>query len=276
MTPPLLEVDLSAAYAEGPEALTGVRFSVTRGEIFGIAGPSGSGKSTLALVLLGLLGLRGGRVSGRLCFEGRGLTGLREHEWRSLRGREIAFVPQSPMTALNPALSLESHFREAWRAHSREPWQSVRSVVMRSMCDLGLPADDRFLRRLPQQVSVGQAQRVLIAMSVLHQPKLLIADEPTSALDPESQAGILDLFRRLRVSSGVAAVYISHDIRSLATLADRVGILNNGRLIRTGPAEEVLGSPVLPGHTPLVDGPVGDGQQIRLLGPHSQCCARRS
>jgi len=216
--------------------LEGVAFSIAPGEIFGLIGRSGSGKSTIALALLRLLELRGGRVRGALRFCGRDLLACDARTLRAIRGQEIALVPQSPMSALNPALRIQTQLREAWRAHRAEPWDFARERVRELLADMALPTSDDFLRRYPRQLSVGQAQRVAIAMAILHGPKLLIADEPTSALDPASQNEILDLFARLNRQLGMAILYISHDLASVARLCETAAVLEGGRLIDCGPA----------------------------------------
>lgn len=229
MSSPLLSVDLSVDYRTKPGALEGVRFDIEAGEAFGLVGESGSGKSTIALALLRLVEMRGGRARGSLLFEGRDLLALPERELQRIRGRRMAMVPQSPVAALNPALRLEAQLREAWSLHAREPWRQARPRVRDLLARMGLPADDAFLRRYPHQVSVGQAQRVLIAMAVLHRPALLIADEPTSALDPASAREILALFARLNLQDSMALLYISHDVASVDALCSRVGMLAGGR-----------------------------------------------
>jgi ABC-type glutathione transport system ATPase component len=220
-----------------------VKFEIFPGEIFGLVGDSGSGKSTIALAILRLLDTRGGSVSGSILFDDRNLIPCRESELRQLRGRRIALVPQSPLSAFNPALRIEAHFREAWRAHATSSWQAARSQVLELLRRMELPADDAFLRRYPHQVSVGQAQRILIAMALLHRPALLIADEPTSALDPNSHRGIIELLARLNREFDMAILYISHDLASVAALCTRVGVLHQGRLVASGPAAAILERP---------------------------------
>jgi peptide/nickel transport system ATP-binding protein len=231
MSAPLLSVRISVDYPEKPGALEDVAFEIEEGEIFGLAGPSGAGKSTIALAILRLLEMRGGRVRGRILFGGSDLMVCRERDLRRIRGREIALVLQSPIAALNPALRLETQFREAWRAHSAVPWAEAKPAVGALLCRMALPEDDAFLRRYPRQMSVGQAQRVVIAMAVLHKPRLLIADEPSSALDAASRAEILDLFRRLNREQGTAILYISHDLSSMAELCHRSAVLHPGGLV---------------------------------------------
>jgi ABC-type glutathione transport system ATPase component len=238
----LLSINLSVDYRNKQGVLRDVAFEILPGEAFGLVGASGSGKSTIALAILRLLEMRGGSARGSIVFEGRELLTCREKEMRWVRGRRIGLVPQSPASALNPALRLETHLREAWRAHSAQPWKEARISVRQLLRRLELPADDAFLRRYPHQVSVGQAQRVLIAMAVLHRPALLIADEPTSALDTSAQREILGLLRGLNREFAMAALYISHDLASVAAFCQRVGVLDGGRLADCGPAETVIGA----------------------------------
>ena len=237
----LLRVNLQAGYGANP-VLNDVSFEVSRGEILGLVGASGAGKSTLVLSLLGLLPWRGGYVSGEVLFETRNLLALREKELRALRGRRIAFVPQSPMTALNPAISLERHFREAWKAHEHRRGQPFRARVETLLCEMQLPSGPEFLSRRAGQISVGQAQRVLIALALLHQPSLIIADEPTSALDPLTQMQIIDLLSELNQRHGMALVYISHDLTSLMRLADRIAVLDSGRIVEDLPVGSFAGA----------------------------------
>jgi len=228
MSAPLMSVRISVDYPQKQCAIQNVAFDIEAGEIFGLAGPSGAGKSTIALAILRLLEMRGGKVRGRILFDGRDLMNCGERELRRIRGREIALVLQSPIAALNPALRLESQIREAWRTHSEVSWGNAKSMVRALFRRMELPEDDGFLRRYPAQISVGQAQRVVIAMAVLHQPRLLIADEPSSALDPRSRAEILDLFRTLHRDQGAAILYISHDIASIGELCHRSAVLQPG------------------------------------------------
>jgi ABC-type glutathione transport system ATPase component len=239
----LLSVKLHVDYPGKPAALDGVEFEILPGEIFGLVGESGSGKSTITLAILRLLDTRGASARGSLLFQGRELMNCKERELRCVRGHQIALVPQSPMSALNPVLRLETQLREAWRAHSATPWRSVRRQVQDLLCSIDLPADDAFLRRFPHQVSVGQAQRVLIGMAVLHRPALLIADEPTSALDPGSQREILALLRRLNQQYGTAILYISHDIASVKELCERICVLRAGRVVDCRSVMSLLDAP---------------------------------
>jgi peptide/nickel transport system ATP-binding protein len=235
---PLLRVRLSAGYS-GSRVLRDLAFELERGEILGLVGSSGAGKSTLVLSLVGLLPWRGGRVSGEVAMAGRNLLTLPEKDLRQIRGRSVALIPQSPMTALNGAISLQSHFREAWRAHEKSGRGPMLERVRELMTEVQLPAADAFLRRRPSQISVGQAQRVLIALALLHRPALIIADEPTSALDPVTQLQIVDLLRNLNRRHGTTLLYISHDLISVIRLCDRIAVLDKGTIVESLPAGEI-------------------------------------
>jgi ABC-type glutathione transport system ATPase component len=226
----LLRVALQASYA-GTAVLRDVRFQLERGEVLGLVGTSGAGKSTLVQSLLGLLPWRGGRVTGEVLLSGQNLLALRGRELRKLRGLEIALIPQSPMTALNAAISLQTHFSEAWRAHQKSGCAALAERLQSLLAEVQLPSNPEFLRSRPSQISVGQAQRVLIALALLHQPALIIADEPTSALDPVTQTQIVDLLKRLNRLHGTTLLYISHDLISVLQLSDRIAVLDAGTIV---------------------------------------------
>ena len=213
----LLEARFSVDYPNKAGVLRNVELEMHEGEILGLVGESGSGKSTIALALLGLLDHKGGAVNGEILFDGRDLLQLRAREMRHIRGREIGLVLQSPIASLNPALRIGTQIAEAWRAHNPEAklWKE-RALELFDL--VSLPAEDGFLDRYPRQLSVGQAQRVLIAMAILHRPRLLIADESTSALDAITQSEILALFQRLNRELNMAMLFISHDLLSVASV----------------------------------------------------------
>jgi len=152
-------------------------------------------------------------------------------------------VLQSPLSSLNPALRIRTQLREAWRAHAVGNGAECEQAIRAGLENVSLPSTDEFLRKYPSQMSVGQAQRVLIAMAILHRPALLIADEATSALDVITQAEILALFRDLNRQTGMAILYISHDLASVADICDRIAILHKGEIVECGPTEEVLSRP---------------------------------
>lgn len=238
----LLQARFSVDYPNKPAVLRGVELEMDKGEILGLVGESGSGKSTVALALLRLLDHKGGVVSGEVLFDGRDLLQLRAGEMRHIRGREIALVLQSPIASLNPALRIGTQIAEAWRAHNPEAklWKE-RALELFDL--VSLPAEEGLLDRYPRQLSVGQAQRVLIAMAILHRPRLLIADESTSALDAITQSEILALFRRLNRELNMAMLFISHDLLSVASICQRIAILQNGRIIESGSTEQMFREP---------------------------------
>jgi len=238
----LLHARLSASYGNGAEVLRDVEFEVNAGEVLGLVGESGSGKSTIAMAVMRLLEYRGGTVRGLLRFQGRDLMQFSERQMRAVRGREIGLVLQSPLSSLNPAMTIGDQILEAWKAHPGEGFPKWGSLL--ELLDaVNLPPETEFLRRYPAQISVGQAQRVLIAMAIVHRPALLVADEPTSALDTVTQAEIVKLFARLNRQLGMSILYISHDLLSVASLSDRIAILRNGRMVESGAAEEIFRHP---------------------------------
>jgi ABC-type glutathione transport system ATPase component len=239
MNPLVMHVRLRAEYGRQC-VLQDVEFDLCAGESLGMIGTSGAGKTTLAMALLGLLSWRGGKARGEVLIDGRNLLTLPPRDARRIRGKKIALIPQSPMSALNPAVSLRSHFEEAWRAHESTGRNALDRRLQQLMEEVQLPVDDDgFLRRKPGQISVGQAQRVLLALALLHRPSILIADEPTSALDPVTQAEIIMLLQRLNRHNGTALLYISHDLVSVLQLCDRVAVLHDGTIAENFEVERV-------------------------------------
>jgi peptide/nickel transport system ATP-binding protein len=241
--PPLLSLRLSVDYRNNKGVLHDVSLAIQPGEILGLVGQSGSGKSTISLAILRLLHLKGGTARGNLLFKGEDLSTKSESQMRSLRGREISIVLQSPLTSLNPALRIGSQLSEAWRAHAAGTREQCGTAISSALSSVSLPSDTDFLRRRPSQLSVGQAQRVIIAMAILHRPSLLIADESTSALDTITQSEILSLFARLNRELGMGILYISHDLLSVAALCHRIAILNSGEIVECGPPSQFFGAP---------------------------------
>src|SRR6266700_746195 len=243
---PLLSLHLSVRYPGKPWVLHDVVLEIQPGEILGLVGQSGSGKSTLALAILGLLDRKRAHAEGSIHFCGTDSLRLSEREMRKIRGRSLGLVLQSPLTSLNPALKIRTQLKEAWRVHAVGTKADWQTVVRGALTSVSLPADDEFLRRYPSQLSVGQAQRVLIAMAVLHRPALLIADEATSALDVITQSEILALFARLNQESVMSILYISHDLPSVAGICHRIAILHEGEIVECAPTEPIFTSPQHP------------------------------
>jgi ABC-type glutathione transport system ATPase component len=239
----LLSAHLSVRYAGKQPVLRSVQLEIRRGEVLGLVGQSGSGKSTLAMAILGLLDRKRSQAEGTIRFQDSELLQLSERELRGLRGRAVALVLQSPLSSLNPALKIRTQLREAWRAHASGTGTDCANAIRASLQSVSLPGDDEFLRKYPSQMSVGQAQRVLIAMAVMHRPALLIADEATSALDVITQSEILALFRELNRSTGMAILYISHDLASVAGICDRIAILHQGEIVECGATEQIFTHP---------------------------------
>ena len=246
LPPPLVSMHLSAGYHGRAPVIKSVELEMAPGEILGMVGRSGEGKSTITMAILKLLSIRGGKATGEIRFRGRDLLTLSEREMRRIRGREIALVPQSPIAALNPALTIGAQFREAWSAHSPQPYAAFEPRLRELLASVSLPSGPQCLRRYPGELSVGTAQRVLIAMALVHRPALILADEPTSALDTITQAEILELLARLNRELGMAILYISHDLLSVASLCHRVAILHEGSIVECGPVSQIFTSPQHP------------------------------
>lgn len=243
---PFFSVCLSVGYPGKPGVLRNAFLQMRQGEVLGVIGQSGSGKSTLALGIMRLLELKGAKVSGSIYLQGCDLLRLREREMRQRRGRDVALVLQSPLASLNPAMKIGAQLTEAWKAHATGTVHECAAATTEALRRVSLPDDNAFLQRRPAQLSVGQAQRVLIAMAILHRPMLLIADEPTSALDVITQAEILKLFRELNRDAGVSILYISHDLTSVASICDRLAILYAGEFVECAATEQVFHRPSHP------------------------------
>ncbi|MFD5730117.1 ATP-binding cassette domain-containing protein [Streptomyces sp. NBC_00523] len=238
---------LTVAYARpdgtDKEVVHGVDLDVRPGEIVGLVGESGSGKTQTAFSVLGLLP-EGGRVTrGSITVNGRETAGLRERDHRALRGRTLAYVPQEPMSNLDPAFTIGSQLMEPVRHHLGLGRREVADKARELLRLVEIPDPDRTLRLYPHEISGGMAQRVLIAGAMSCDPDLLIADEPTTALDVRVQAEVLALLRRLRDERGLGVLLVTHNLGVVADLCDRVAVMNGGRIVETGTTEQILGAP---------------------------------
>ncbi|MFY7778668.1 MAG: dipeptide ABC transporter ATP-binding protein [Elstera sp.] len=239
--------------ADRPYAVEGVSLTVQRGEILCVVGESGSGKSVLSSAAMGALapGLRWGL--GDVRFEGKSISAMREADRRKLRGNRIAMIFQEPMAALNPAMTVGQQVAEVLELHSPLGPEARRERVLKLLADTHLPDPPGMAQRFPHQLSGGQCQRVVIAMALAMDPALLIADEPTTALDVTTQAQVLRLIRELRDTHGHGILFITHDFGVVADIADRVAVMQRGKLVEIGPAAQVLNAPQHPYTQALID-----------------------
>ena len=236
----LLATSFSIDYPDRIGVVRNIEISLNRGETLGLVGASGAGKSTIAMALMGMIDAQGGKARGQVWFEGIELLGMNDSVMRAYRGRRIATVMQSPLSALNPALTIGQQLCEAWLAHRKDDWEEPVCQALELAC---LPQSAEFMALYPAQLSVGLAQRVLIAMAILHRPALLLVDEPTSALDIITAQEILTLFRNLNRDLGTAILMISHDLGAVSALCHRVAILHEGAIVETGTREQIFQRP---------------------------------
>lgn len=243
---PILEVrDLEVAF--GPtKILHGVTFDLEAGQTLGVVGESGCGKSITGFTIMGMLPVPGKIVKGSIKLDGQELVGLKEREYRKIRGEQIALVMQDPFTSLNPMMRVGDQIAEAIWLHQDVDKRVARKMAVEILEQVGVPAPESSARKFPHQMSGGQRQRVVIAMAFACKPKVLIADEPTTALDVTLQAQILRLIRELQEKEGTAVMLISHDIGAIASISSRIAVFYAGRIVETGPAADVLQQAAMP------------------------------
>jgi peptide/nickel transport system ATP-binding protein len=234
-------------------AVDGISFEVAQGEILGVVGESGSGKTLSALAVMGLINDPNAIVEGSVKFRGRELLGLAQHEFRALRGRDVAMIFQDPMTALTPVYTIGWQIAEQIMAHERIGKRAALERAADLLAEVNIPSPKEAIHRYPHQLSGGMRQRAVIAMALSCNPALLIADEPTTALDVTVQAQILDLVRKLRRVHGSGIVFITHDMGVIAEIADRVMVMYAGRIVERGAKNEVLTRPRHPYTRALLD-----------------------
>ena len=226
--------------------IEGVSLDIARGEILAVVGESGAGKSVTGSAVLGLMEPSAVIAGGSIVYDHRRIDTLPAEETRALRGREIAAIFQDPMSSLDPLLRVGDQLVETIRHHIPMPRAAAMKRARALLVEVGIADPDARLRQYPHEFSGGMRQRVVIALALCGEPRLLIADEPTTALDARTQAQIVALLARLRHERGMAVMLITHDIGIVAAIADRVAVMYAGRVVESGPAEAVLGAPLHP------------------------------
>ena len=230
-------------------AIDGVTLSVAQGEILAIVGESGSGKSVTGLSVMRLLGRTTGRIEGgRIVFRTRGdqavdLATLPEAEIARIRGRDIAMIFQDPMSSLNPVFPVGEQIAEPIRIHAGASRRTARATAIDLLRQVGISDPEKRVDAFPHQLSGGMRQRVMIAIALACDPKLLIADEPTTALDVTIQAQIIALLKRLQAERGMALIFVTHDLKLVGEIADQVAVMYAGEIVEQGPASAVLADP---------------------------------
>jgi len=244
-------------------AVDDVSFDVYPGEILGLVGESGSGKSITGFSILGLIDPPGRIDGGQILFKDVDLAALTREELRRLRGNRIAMVFQDPMMTLDPVFRIETQMVETILSHERCSGRAARARARDVLAAVGIPSPEERLKAYPHQLSGGMRQRVAIAIAMLHKPDLIIADEPTTALDVTIQAQILAQMQQLCADTGTAMVWVSHDLAVIAGLADRICVMYAGRIVESGPTDDILDRP----RHPYTIGLIGSVPSNEQTGP---------
>ncbi|MBV2142188.1 ABC transporter ATP-binding protein [Falsochrobactrum sp. TDYN1] len=286
--------DLSVAFRQNGEeriAVDHISFDIGQGETVALVGESGSGKSVSALSVLKLLPYpAASHPSGEILFDGQDLMKAQEPELRRVRGNDITMIFQEPMTSLNPLHSVERQVGEILKMHQGMGEQAARKRTLELLNEVGIREPEKRLAAFPHQLSGGQRQRVMIAMALANKPKLLIADEPTTALDVTVQAQILQLLADLKNAQGMSMLFITHDLGIVRKIADRVCVMSNGKIVESGPTQEIFDNPQHPytrhllaaepkGEPPRADlsaRKVMEGKDIRVWFPIKKGFLRRT
>ena len=265
------------------KAVRGISFDVNEGEVLGIVGESGSGKSVTSLSIMGLLQYPGRVVDGEILLNGEDILTYGKNQMRRVRGKEIAMIFQDPMTSLNPVYTIGNQIMEMILEHEKMSRREARARAIEMLKLVGIPAAEKRIDSYPHEFSGGMRQRVMIALALSCNPKLLIADEPTTALDVTIQAQILNLIKKLNRQFGMTTMLITHDLGVVATVCDKVAVMYGGLIMEYGTADEIFYHPRHPytmgllGSIPHVDGvekrrliPI-DGTPPDLINPPKGC-----
>ncbi len=244
----LLEVkDLQISfqtYGGDVQAVRGVSFDVFKGETLAIVGESGSGKSVTAQSLMKLIPMPPGKIiGGQILFEGEDIVTKTEKEMEHIRGKEISMIFQDPMTSLNPTMRVGKQIAEVLIKHQNMPKADAKKRAVELLHQVGIPMPETRVKQYPHEFSGGMRQRVMIAIALAANPKLLIADEPTTALDVTIQAQILELMKKLQKQTNTSIIFITHDLGVVANVADRVAVMYAGKIVETGTVDEIFYDP---------------------------------
>lgn len=248
---PILQIkDLKVSFQSGKKfvpAVDGISFELKDGEILGIVGESGSGKSVTSLTAMGLIPSPPGKVEqGEILFDGRDLVHLTEKEWRNIRGNKISMIFQEPMTSLNPLFTIGNQLIESLRLHTNLSKLEAKKRCVELLKLVGIPRAEGILKEFPHQLSGGMRQRVMIAMAMACNPRVLIADEPTTALDVTIQAQILALMKDLNQKTNTSIILITHDLGVVAEICERVIVMYSGQIVEQGDVRTILKEPQHP------------------------------
>ena len=247
-------------------ALDDISFNIAPGEILGVVGESGAGKSLTGSAIIGLLDPPGRVASGEIRFDGRRIDNLPYEEMRKVRGRQIGAIFQDPLTSLNPLYTIGRQLVETIQTHLPVNAAEARKRAIRLLEETGIPAAEARIDQYPHQFSGGMRQRVVIALALAAEPKLIVADEPTTALDVSIQAQIISLLKRLCKDHGAAVMLVTHDMGVIAETCDRVAVMYAGRIAEIGPVHDVIHSPAHPYTVGLMGSiPAMDDDRERLL-----------
>ena len=227
----------------GKEAIHGINFQMSAGERLGIVGESGSGKTVTAMAISGLIERRNVNMTGRVMFNDKDLWNLSRNALRTVQGKEIGVVFQEPMTSLDPLMKIGAQVEETLVIHTRTKPEKRKQLALRALYEVGIASPEIVYNKYPHQLSGGQRQRIMIAAAMIILPKLLICDEPTTALDVSVQAQILQLLHRMNEEYHVGILLISHDLKVVKNLCERVIVMYRGNIVEEGKTEEVFSNP---------------------------------